>query len=148
MMQAANTDVEIWRRVEDDFYSPSIHATKQGDIKVCVGGTVLTASVEQWFAAGKVAFCNNTMKNHEQNYNDGKWYASTLGHFVGLLIDAGQDPAVCFRVVGDSEPDSKGKFTRAIRLLMLPDGYVSEGIQGCHGVHKTLTALLEAGVVK
>jgi len=31
---------------------------------------------------------------------------------------------------------------------MLPDGYVAEGVDGCHGVHKTLQALLEAGVVR
>lgn len=88
------------------------------------------------------------MKDHEHSYDDGNWYASTLGHFVGLLIDAGQDPAVCFRVVKDSESDDDGKFIRHIEVLMLPDGYVSEGILGCRGVHKTLTALLEAGVIE
>ena len=84
----------------------------------------------------------------EHSYDDGNWYASTLGHFIGLLVDAGQDPAVCFRVAADSDPDDDGQFIRHIEVLMLPDGYVGEGILGCHGVHKTLKALLEAGVVK
>ena len=85
---------------------------------------------------------------NEHNYDDGHWYASTLGHFIGLLVDAGQDPAVCFRVVADSEPDNEGKFIRRVDVIMLPDGYVGEGILGCRGVHKTLRALLEAEVVK
>jgi len=88
------------------------------------------------------------MQDHECSYDDGNWYASTLGYFVSLLIDAGQDPAVCFRVVGDSESDDDGKFIRHVEILMLPDGYVNENILGCRGVHKTLRALLEAGVVK
>ena len=85
--------------------------------------------------------------SEEVFYDDGNWYASTLGHFISLLVDAGQDPAVCFRVSEDSEPDSDGKFIRRLEVLMLPDGYVAEGILGCRGVHKTLEALLEAGVV-
>ena len=81
-------------------------------------------------------------------YNDGNWYASTLGHFIGLLVDAGQDPAVSFRVVADSEPDQDGQFIRRIDLIMLPDGYVGDYALNCHGVHKTLQALLDAGVIK
>ena len=88
------------------------------------------------------------MKDRKQYYDDGKCYATTLGHFIGLLVDAGQDPAVCFRVVADSQPDEEGKFVRRIEVLMLPDGYVTEAVSECHGVHKTLRALLEAGVVK
>jgi len=82
------------------------------------------------------------------NYDDGNWYASMLGHFIGLLIDAGQDPAVCFRVTHDSEPDRGGQFIRKVEVLVLPNGYVSEAILGCRGVHKTLSAFLEAGIVK
>ncbi len=50
---AKNTDVEIWRKVSDDYYSPSIHITEQGGINV--GGYVLVAPVERWFAAGEAA---------------------------------------------------------------------------------------------
>ena len=81
-------------------------------------------------------------------YDDGNWYASTLGHFIGLMVDAGQDAAVCFRVVEDSELDGDGQFIRRVEVLMLPNGYVADGILGCRGVHKTLVALLEAGVVE
>ena len=88
------------------------------------------------------------MRDQKHYYDDGNCYAMTLGHFIGLLVDAGPDPAVCFRVVADSQPDEEGKFVRRIEVLMLPDGYVREAALECHGVHKTLKMLLEAGAVK
>ena len=50
-----NTDAEIWRKVPDDYYSPSIHVTEQGDIGINVGGYVLVSPIERWFAAGEAA---------------------------------------------------------------------------------------------
>lgn len=86
--------------------------------------------------------------NDEAKYDDGQFYTVTLGHFIGLLVDAGQDPAVCFRVIGDETPDENGKFIRRMELFLLPNGYVAEFAQVSHGVHKTLKAFLDAGVVK
>tara|TARA_Y100000310_G_C20602672_1_gene773877 strand:+ start:744 stop:950 length:207 start_codon:yes stop_codon:yes gene_type:complete len=43
-----NTDVEIWRKEKDNYYSPSIHVTKNGSIGINVGGTVYVKDVEQW----------------------------------------------------------------------------------------------------
>lgn len=54
---ASNTDVEIWRKIPDDYYSPAIHVTDNGDIGIKVGGRVLVAPVEAWFTAGEAAFC-------------------------------------------------------------------------------------------
>lgn len=45
-----NTDREIWRKVEGDFYSPSIHVTKDGAIGINVGGTVIVMPVDSWHA--------------------------------------------------------------------------------------------------
>ena len=45
----ANTDKEIWRKIPDDYYSPSIHVTKDGAVGINVGGRVIVASVEKWF---------------------------------------------------------------------------------------------------
>ena len=47
----ANTDKELWRRVSDDYYSPSIHVTQGGGIGINVGGRVIVASVEKWHLA-------------------------------------------------------------------------------------------------
>ena len=47
-----NTDVELWRKKEDDYYSPSIHVTNQGGIGINVGGYVLVAPVEKWHHIG------------------------------------------------------------------------------------------------
>jgi len=56
-------------------------------------------------------------------YNDGNWYASTLGHFISLLVDAGHDPAVLFRVVEDEKPDEDGHFVRHLEVVMIPNGH-------------------------
>lgn len=51
-----NTDQELWRKDPDDYYSPSIHATKDGKIGINVGGKVIIASVEHWHKAGMIVF--------------------------------------------------------------------------------------------
>ena len=51
-----NTDKELWRKVPDDYYSPSIHVTEFGDIGIDVGGYVLVAPIEAWHKAGIEAF--------------------------------------------------------------------------------------------
>ena len=90
------------------------------------------------------------MKDFETAYDDGQIYAVTLGHFVGLLVDAGQDPAVIFRVIEDGPSDKNGAFVRKIELIMVPNGHVEQEIvrQRADRIHKTLKALLDAGVVK
>ncbi len=48
---AKNTDKEIWRKVKDDYFSPSIHVTRSGSIGIDVGGFVIVAPVEEWHEA-------------------------------------------------------------------------------------------------
>ena len=43
-----NTDKEIWRENENDFYSPSIHVTKENGIGINVAGKVIVLPVKQW----------------------------------------------------------------------------------------------------
>ena len=88
------------------------------------------------------------MSDKLSGYDDGNWYAVTLGTFIGLLVDAGQDPAVRFRVVEDGKADENGQFVRHIEFDLLPDGYVKEAVKKSYAVHKTLLALISAGVVK
>jgi hypothetical protein len=45
---ALNEDKEIWRKVEGDYYSPSIRVTKGGGIGINVGGYVIVKPVEDW----------------------------------------------------------------------------------------------------
>lgn len=56
---AMNTDKEIWRQNPDDYYSPSIHVTESGGIRINYKGLVLTASIEYWFQAGQICYCVN-----------------------------------------------------------------------------------------
>jgi hypothetical protein len=43
-----NTDRELWRRVKDDYYSPSVHVTEGDGIGINVGGMVYVMPVEAW----------------------------------------------------------------------------------------------------
>lgn len=47
-----NTDKEIWRRIPEDYYSPSIHVTQSGDIGINVGGFVIEMPIEDWHKLG------------------------------------------------------------------------------------------------
>jgi hypothetical protein len=46
---ALNTDRELWREREGDFYSDSIHVTAQGAIGINCGGTVIVNPLQEWF---------------------------------------------------------------------------------------------------
>ena len=48
MNELKNTDKEIWREIEGEYYSPSIFVTEQGKIGINVGGNVYVQSVEKW----------------------------------------------------------------------------------------------------
>lgn len=46
--QAQNTDRELWREREGDFYSDRIFVTQNGAIGMDVGGRVITMPIRQW----------------------------------------------------------------------------------------------------
>lgn len=50
---AKNTDREIWREREGDYYANSIHVTAQGHIGINVGGYVVVKSIEDWHASAR-----------------------------------------------------------------------------------------------
>jgi hypothetical protein len=43
-----NTDRELWREREGDYYADSIHVTAQRDIGISCGGTVYVKPVREW----------------------------------------------------------------------------------------------------
>ena len=51
MQMAQNTDRELWREREGDFYADSIHVTKDGGIGMNVGGTVFVMTIKAWHSA-------------------------------------------------------------------------------------------------
>lgn len=91
----------------------------------------------------------NKIMDCEARYDDGQWYAVTLGHFIGLLVDAGHDPAVIFRVTHDGPSDENNAFVRELEVVMVPDGHIEAEMKrvGCSRIQKILRALMEAGVV-
>lgn len=46
-----NTDKELWRKIPNDFYSPSIHVTEKGFIGINCRGHVIVSPIEKWFDA-------------------------------------------------------------------------------------------------
>lgn len=50
-----NTDKEIWREQEGDFYSASIFVTEGGGIGINVGGLCIVKSVRDWHRLGSDA---------------------------------------------------------------------------------------------
>jgi len=56
-----NTDKEIWREIPDDYYSPSIHVTKDNRIGIHVGGYVVEKTAGEWFNSAQ----SETIKDKE-----------------------------------------------------------------------------------
>ena len=56
--QGKNTDRELWREREGDYYADSIHVTQSGGIGINVGGYVFVKPLSEWhaLAGGKAAF--------------------------------------------------------------------------------------------
>ena len=48
MNEYENTDIELWREIEDDYYAPSIHRTHDGGIGINVGGYVIVKPLREW----------------------------------------------------------------------------------------------------
>lgn len=51
-----NTDKELWRETEGDYYADSIHVTKDGYIGINVGGLVRVLTLRQWHEFAAAAF--------------------------------------------------------------------------------------------
>lgn len=47
---AQNTDRELWREREGDFYADSLHVTQRGGIGINSGGRVIVKPVRDWHA--------------------------------------------------------------------------------------------------
>ena len=56
---AQNTDIEIWRERQNDFYADSIHVTQGGGIGISCRGHVIVAPVLSWHEAGELFLCVN-----------------------------------------------------------------------------------------
>ena len=51
MEAAKNTDRELWREREGDYYADSIHITQDGGIGMNCGGYVVVKPIREWHAA-------------------------------------------------------------------------------------------------
>jgi hypothetical protein len=58
MGEGRNTDREIWRESEGDYYADSIFVTEAGNIGINVGGHVIVKAVQEWHALA-IAACDH-----------------------------------------------------------------------------------------
>lgn len=94
------------------------------------------------------------MNKRGVDFTDGRWIATTMGQFIQILVDCGNDPAIIFRVEDDRAVGEKS-FIRKMTVYSVPNGSVVDlcgklGIIGSdvHGVYRVLQELIEAGLVK
>ena len=87
------------------------------------------------------------------DYTDGRWIATTMGQFIQILVDSGNDPAIIFRVEED-RPVSDKSFVRKMTVYSVPNGAVISMCKDLHiidsdihGVYKVLQQLIGAGLV-
>lgn len=58
-----NTDKELWRERDGDYYADSIHVTEHSDISINCGGTVIVKPIREWH---KLAMAEHPYKPLEQ----------------------------------------------------------------------------------
>lgn len=85
------------------------------------------------------------------SFDDGDWYAASVGEFIGMLIDAGpSDRAVAFRVIEDGPQKGHGEsYARRIEMVIIPDGQVRivcEAV-GVKGYNRIIRKQINAGLV-
>lgn len=84
----ANTDREIWREREGDYYADSIHVTLQGGIGINCGGTVYVKPVREWhkLAGGARSLRSETGITQDQRAADAE--SKDAGRDAGRAINA------------------------------------------------------------
>lgn len=54
-MDAEDTDRELWREREGDYYADSLFVTATGGIGINVGGSCLVMPLKEWFKLAQLA---------------------------------------------------------------------------------------------
>ena len=93
------------------------------------------------------------MNNEPEFAKVGTWCITTPGALIGYIADE-QDAAIAFVVEGKEQFDD-GTFIQLMSIIQVPNGHVLETVTATieeYGskvmVSKTLTKLIEAGLVK
>jgi hypothetical protein len=100
----ANTDRELWREKEGDYYAPSIHVTATGGIGINVGGHVWVKTLREWHAlADRLAEAErdrdtlmdvyrSAESSAERNGNERNRAESEVARLTALLETRGHGP--------------------------------------------------------
>ena len=74
-----NTDREIWREREGDYYADSIHVTERGGIGIDCGGEVFVKPVREWHRLAKIMETGAQPTTHKGM----AFLRSLLNRFIG-----------------------------------------------------------------
>ncbi len=47
--ECLNNYKEIWRKISENIYSPSIHVTEKNEIGICAEGSIFVKTAEEWW---------------------------------------------------------------------------------------------------
>lgn len=83
---AENTDRELWREREGDYYADSIHVTKGGGIGMNVGGRVIVMPLKDWHALA--ALTSRPTPTDEEWAAVSEWVPSNLQDTIDALLVA------------------------------------------------------------
>ena len=81
------------------------------------------------------------------DYGDGKWHAATLAQFVGQLVDEGAGCIISRQI--SVTPHKDNQISIKWEVVAVAEGQVKKAIKQykCESIHKTLIALLNAGLI-
>ena len=134
-----NTDKEIWRKIKDDFYSPSIHITEKGGIGINVGGRVIVLPVEKWHElADRIIAEENQLQNKEPIF-----YDCTLAKFaeqMNVPLYKAMEFGKYFRIIAEEGKDKQPQQPKLPERLEVKRLSLNWAISCCNEVLNYLKA--------
>lgn len=83
-----NTDRELWREREDDYYADSVHVTKGGGIGINVGGHVIVKPISEWHRLVEARHTFWVVERFEDDRSAGYWDGGNSRSFVADIDNA------------------------------------------------------------
>lgn len=106
-----NTDEELWRETEGDYYADSIHATQDGGIGINVGGLVYVRTLSQWHELATYSGATrNPMSTAPKDgttievFARGEWFSARYHDCQGMRDDPDVDDILDAWTVLDDIP--------------------------------------------
>lgn len=89
-----NTDIELWREREGDYYCDSVHVTQSGGLGINHGGFVQVKSLAQWAEDSKELQrlqsrrCENCQHKMQNLFARDDWWCGKFAHKFPAEVEA------------------------------------------------------------